>query len=54
MRSARYDLNYTLLHFGNEGGGFALAEEAAFDRFVAGGQANVERNRESNRFLAGK
>jgi hypothetical protein len=22
MRSARYDLNYTLLHLGNEGGGF--------------------------------
>jgi hypothetical protein len=40
MRSARYDLNYTLLHFGDDGRGFALAEphvEDTFDRFATGG-----------------
>ena len=39
LRSETYDLNYTLLHFGNEGRGFELAEpyvEDAFDRFVGG------------------
>jgi len=36
MRSARYDLNYTLLHLSNEGRGFARAEpyvDDVFDRF---------------------
>jgi hypothetical protein len=39
LRSETYDLNYTLLHFANEGRGFGLAEphvEDVFDRFAAG------------------